>query len=463
VLAPLGRLAEQSLVDVREAGGEARYRLLETVRQYGAALLRGSADEARTRARHAAWIAALVSREAPRLWSVARREASAEIAAVYDDVRAALAWAAAPVAPGGHTAAERAASEPDAAGRATQALTIAGGLTWFYMATGRWEDARRAYADALGAAEAAGLTAAPTPDLAATCYLGAVVAWLDSDFLLAVERSARAVALYTALAADGHEPEAPPPEAARVEARRRAAQIGLGLALEMEAQARGVTGDLAGAVALIDAAVASAEHAGDPRHLGAVRARRGFIRMAVGEGAGAEADFTAAVAAYQRVGERWLLSLAYQGMAAHALLLGDVGAAVARAAASVAAVRDEDDPWFLSRSLDTLGAALVASAAADGAPEVPCAARTEAAATLLAAAEGRTPARGRAHQRVRPHRAGGGRGRRARRTRRRRVRRRLAGRRGARAHRGVRARGRLPGRSWPARATRTPSARSARR
>jgi len=53
----LGRLVEQSLVDVREQDGETRYRLLETVRQYGLARLAEDPAHA-ARARHAAWCVA---------------------------------------------------------------------------------------------------------------------------------------------------------------------------------------------------------------------------------------------------------------------------------------------------------------------------------------------------------------------------------------------------------------------
>jgi non-specific serine/threonine protein kinase len=56
VVPALGRLVEHSLVEVREDDGDARYRLLETVRQYGAALLRGTPRSARrARATPAGW------------------------------------------------------------------------------------------------------------------------------------------------------------------------------------------------------------------------------------------------------------------------------------------------------------------------------------------------------------------------------------------------------------------------
>ena len=67
VLELLSHLVDKSLVIAREAEGEARYRLLETVRQYGQEKLCGSADEAEVRRRHAAFFVELAERAEPKL------------------------------------------------------------------------------------------------------------------------------------------------------------------------------------------------------------------------------------------------------------------------------------------------------------------------------------------------------------------------------------------------------------
>jgi predicted ATPase len=96
-LAALGRLVEQSLVDVREQDGETRYRLLETVRQYGLARLAETPGLARrARARHAAWVAAFSVASVPLAWSAARGRTVVRLARDVDEIRAALAWAAGP-------------------------------------------------------------------------------------------------------------------------------------------------------------------------------------------------------------------------------------------------------------------------------------------------------------------------------------------------------------------------------
>jgi predicted ATPase len=68
VLDLLAKLADKSLLIVDEQGGEARYHLLETVRQYAAGRLGGDASEAEcARRAHRDWYLALAERAAPLL------------------------------------------------------------------------------------------------------------------------------------------------------------------------------------------------------------------------------------------------------------------------------------------------------------------------------------------------------------------------------------------------------------
>src|SRR5438270_9800917 len=55
VLDLLGRLVDKSLVQVVEQEGEARYQMLETIRQYGVEKLLGLGEEAVWRDRHRDW------------------------------------------------------------------------------------------------------------------------------------------------------------------------------------------------------------------------------------------------------------------------------------------------------------------------------------------------------------------------------------------------------------------------
>jgi non-specific serine/threonine protein kinase len=90
----LGGLVNKSLVLLEKAGPDGeqeRYRLLETVREYGLEQLEASGEEA-VRDRHLAWCLALAEEAAPHL---ARAEQAwlGRLEAEHDNLRAALRWA----------------------------------------------------------------------------------------------------------------------------------------------------------------------------------------------------------------------------------------------------------------------------------------------------------------------------------------------------------------------------------
>ena len=67
ILELLSRLVDRSLVHVEEAAAEARYRLLETIRQYGRDRLAESGEEAAVRTRHLDFYVALAERAEPEM------------------------------------------------------------------------------------------------------------------------------------------------------------------------------------------------------------------------------------------------------------------------------------------------------------------------------------------------------------------------------------------------------------
>jgi non-specific serine/threonine protein kinase len=93
LLEVLGRLADESLVVVEGQQSRARYRLLETVRQYALETLRDSGEAPALLRRHAAWCLALAAREGPELALPELVGWLDRLEREHDNLRAALGWA----------------------------------------------------------------------------------------------------------------------------------------------------------------------------------------------------------------------------------------------------------------------------------------------------------------------------------------------------------------------------------
>ena len=92
VLPLLARLADRSLVVVESGRAGVRYRLLETIRRYGADRLAERGDETSRASRHAAWLSGL-AREASRAFGTqGEHEWLERLDEERDNARAALAW-----------------------------------------------------------------------------------------------------------------------------------------------------------------------------------------------------------------------------------------------------------------------------------------------------------------------------------------------------------------------------------
>src|SRR5262249_7742547 len=92
VLELLTRLVDQSLVLAEEQGGEVRYRLLESLRQYAEEKLREAGEEDAVRRRHRDWYVALAERAGPGLHGPALGAWLDRLEAEHANLRAALDW-----------------------------------------------------------------------------------------------------------------------------------------------------------------------------------------------------------------------------------------------------------------------------------------------------------------------------------------------------------------------------------
>jgi predicted ATPase/DNA-binding CsgD family transcriptional regulator len=88
----LSHLVDKSLVVMREEGGEARYRLLETVRQYGREKLSESGEAGQLRERHAGYYLVLAEEAEPELKGERQVAWLERFEREHDNLRAAISW-----------------------------------------------------------------------------------------------------------------------------------------------------------------------------------------------------------------------------------------------------------------------------------------------------------------------------------------------------------------------------------
>jgi non-specific serine/threonine protein kinase len=88
----LSSLIDKSLVLMEQRNGEARYRLLETIRQYGQDKLQECAEAAMVRRRHRDWYAHLAAQAEAETLDARQKSVFDRLEAEHDNLRAALGW-----------------------------------------------------------------------------------------------------------------------------------------------------------------------------------------------------------------------------------------------------------------------------------------------------------------------------------------------------------------------------------
>jgi len=120
----VSRLAEKSIIAVHEDAGEARYRLLETVRQYGNEKLVAAGEEEDVRRRHVTWFLALAERAETEWRGPNQGTWLARIRMDLDNLRSLLEWSS------------------TARDRAEVGLRVAAGLWLFWQVRGQHGEGR---------------------------------------------------------------------------------------------------------------------------------------------------------------------------------------------------------------------------------------------------------------------------------------------------------------------------------
>jgi predicted ATPase/DNA-binding SARP family transcriptional activator len=308
VLEGLLRLVDRSLVVA--AGGEpARFRMLETLRAYGAERLAGAGETEPTAARHTAWFVELAEEAAAH--RTARRWMR-RLEADYDNLRTVMDRA---MAGGDHQT----------------ALRLAGALGWYWQEH-HTDEGRQRLAGALALTEGR----PPSIHLARTLLSVALVdLMVFSNFPEIADAARRSVELF---------------ERFGDQAGAAAAKLQLAFA---ELQDHGPSGDVACLAAEAEAGFAAA---GDPwgeayAALNSLALNRAYLGLPDR----AEAIALRALERFEALDDRWGTALALFGLANVARRRGEVDAAVDRYERAIAAAREDGPLWVLCAALVELG------------------------------------------------------------------------------------------------------------
>jgi non-specific serine/threonine protein kinase len=329
ILDTVAGMADKSIVVREELAGQVRFRLLETIGEYGQAKLHASGGEHVLLRRHRDWYTHLIDAVAAEWFGPKQEEWLVRLQLEYPNLRKALEFCVA---------------EP---GQTRAGLHLAGTPWFLWVACGFLAEGRH-WLDRLLA-----LDMEPSLERARALGTGGYVAAVQGD------QSAAAAML----------------EECRLLARRLDDPGALAYATHVLGLSAMLSGDLDRASALLEEALPTYAAVGAPDHLA------GSLRIALGLSYLFQQDLERAVAHFadcrtrcEQRGERWLLSYAFWGLGFVELIRGELEPAAAHVRESLRIKRFFHDTLGLSMALDLL--AWIMAAQGDG----------ERAAILLGAA-----------------------------------------------------------------------------
>ena len=312
VLDLLASLVDKSLVTVTERGGEARYRMLDTIDQYATELLEADGDAPATLRRHAEHYARIVDLYGPQLRSAARLHVMPVIDAEHENIRAALDWTR------------------NTPGCADLHHRVVSQLWWYWVQGVFWDEGLQR----LSAAIALGEHDVDPSRYATTLYGAGVLGWISGVFLqsrLWLEQC--------------------------IEMRRSLDDPGaLGLAMCALAPAAFDLGERAEAFTLVQQGMELTRQGSTPWDVAfALTTAYGYVHQAGGELDAAEEAYAEADRLWSDPADDWGRSLTHNSIAVLSWRRGDLARAEHYARAALNFVRCSGDRWFASRTLQVLG------------------------------------------------------------------------------------------------------------
>jgi DNA-binding CsgD family transcriptional regulator/Tfp pilus assembly protein PilF len=311
-LALLGLLVDKSLVVVDQpTHGAARYRLLETIRQYSGEKLRGADETVAARCRHARYFLSLAESAEPWLTSREREHWLSRLDDEHDNLRAATSWS------------------QQEGGEIEVGLRLVGALWWFWNLHSYLSEARAHIEAVLAHAGTEGFYAARAKALTSA---GAVT-WLLGDYPAARASLTASAAMW----------------------RSTGDQRGLAYALILLALTELRLGEQTAATTLASESVIHLREAGDSWGLAWALNNLGHINSSRGDYASAQAHLTESLDRYRELADQWGIALSLSNLGYLAYRLGDYPRARDHLEKSVAIFQALDHYWTIPRTLNSLG------------------------------------------------------------------------------------------------------------
>ena len=311
VLDLLGQLVDQSLVVVDEQGGAARYRLLETIRQYAEEKLRESGEEIAQRDRHLAWYLQLAdSVGMHRWWMMVPWSQIERQHAEQGNFRAALAW-----------------SRRDTSGQTE--LRLAGALAGLWSSSGAVSEGRRVLHDAIRRADPTTRSTARAKAL----MTAAALAGMQTDPAGSVGLAEEAIGIF----------------------RELGDEYNLVRALMLAARLRNWVGDAAGSEAAWDERLRVCRDAGDSRALAEALWYRADLALERGDYQEARRRLEECVMVCRRVNDPLIRAQPLISLARVACAEGNIVHARELAQEGLALRRDGAPAWLVAIALNSLG------------------------------------------------------------------------------------------------------------
>jgi len=311
VLDLLMRLVDKSLLSAETGGTEARYRQLETVRQYARDRLLETGEAKEALRRHRDWYLAMVARAEPEFFQGAESAEWIErIAREHDNLRAALQWSL------------------DEPGEERAGLHLAAGLWRFWEIHGHLAEGRSWLERFLDA------TSGEVSALRADAYTGAgILAFMLGDQAGASELHRQSLELH----------------------RQVGDADGIAFAANNLANAAVLSGEYAEATELYEQVIPWARERGDPRVLGFALVNMAEAVALAGDPIQGRAHYDEGIANFRQAGDRWAESFALDNLGVTLMRLGQPVEASSHYEQALAISREMRDERGIARALAHLG------------------------------------------------------------------------------------------------------------